>query len=63
MRRSPEDAGGQVFFAPPSDTGPGYAVPARGVFWRHPHDTQWYYQVIRVYDAWGPSRAWPFRRE
>jgi hypothetical protein len=36
VRQGAEQAGGQVFFAPPSDSGPGFAIPVRGVFWRLP---------------------------
>jgi hypothetical protein len=53
VRRGAEQAGGQVFFAPPSDTVPSFAIPVRGVFWRLPPHSDRYMQWLYVFDGWG----------
>jgi len=57
-----EEAGGQVFFAPPPDSGASFAIPVRGVFWRRRTPTSQYYQLTHVYDRWGSGADWPFRQ-
>ncbi len=53
VKRGAEQAGGQVFFAPPSDSGPSFAVPVRGIFWRLPPHSDRYLQWLYVFDDWG----------
>ncbi len=53
VRKDEEQAGGQVFFAPPADSGPGFAIPIRGVFWRRRPGSSRYWQRLRVYEGWG----------
>jgi hypothetical protein len=61
VRKGAEQAGGQVFFAPPSDSGTGFAIPVRSVFWRLPAHSDRYMQWVRVYDGWGIGEDW-YRR-
>ena len=61
VRRGEQQAGGQVFFAPPSDTGASFLIPARGVFWRVEPRSKRYFQALRVYDGWGIGEDW-YRR-
>ena len=51
--RSTEEAGGQVFYAPPGDSGATFAIPVRGIFWRRPRGSARFFQWLRVYDGWG----------
>ena len=59
---SSEQAGGQVFFAPPADSGAGFVIPVRGVFWRRPNGSSTYLQWMHVYDSWGTGLDWPSRQ-
>jgi hypothetical protein len=59
VRKDAEQAGGQVFFAPPPDSGAGFAIPVRGVFWRRPPRSSRYLQFVHVYDGWGVGWDWP----
>lgn len=60
--KAAEEAGGQVFFAPPPDSGVAFPIPVRGIFWRHPPGSSSYLQVMHVYDSWGTGADWPHRQ-